>query len=113
MHYFDPARPRLPNGLPAWRDAPNIALPRLIIVPLEEDYECYMVEAMINSSWKHFYTSIYSISLDSVLFKWKSDPEQFAHDYFGVESIQPFTYPTTVSIVAESLPSINPADLGI
>ena len=112
MHYFDPARPRLPNGLPAWCEASSIALPRLIIVPLEVGELNYRIEAMINSSWKSCNT-YGTTSLDALLSRWKLNPEQFAKDYFGVESIQPFTYPTTASIVAENIPSIDPADLGI
>lgn len=108
MHYFDPARPRLPNGLPTWRAAPNISLPRLIIVPLEVGELSYRIEAMINSSWKSF--NIYgTTSLDALLSGWKLDPEQFAKDYFGVESIRAEGAPQ----LTESLPSVNPADLGI
>lgn len=107
MHYFSPSRPRLPNGLPAWLSAPNIALPRLILEPVKHGNYC--ICAMINSSYKYADPAIREISLDKIFQLWILDPEQFAKEYFGVETI----HPTTASMIAEILPSVNPADLGI
>ena len=105
MHYFDPARPRLLNNLPAWLSAPNIALPRLILEPSLSHLP--RICAMINGSWKQ--AGPLDMSLDKVFQLWLLDPEQFAKDYFGVEIIRAEGAPQ----LTESLPSIDPADLGI
>ena len=107
MHYFDPARPRLPNGLPAWLSAPTVALPRLHIIPRKYPEKCTL-ECMINGSWKE-YTVVQGDSLDALLFCWTEDPEAFAKNWFGVETIRAEGAP----MLAESLPSIDPANLGI
>lgn len=37
MSPFDPARPRTAGGVPAWRDAPMLTLPSLVLTPTERE----------------------------------------------------------------------------
>ena len=106
MYLFSPARPRLPNGLPAWLTAPNTALPSPRVVLLPTHYEgkvLFRVEFMLNGSFKTILTQ----SVDKILLEWAYSPEAFALSHFNITADERFGQQMSVQT------NLDPAELGL
>lgn len=96
MTPFDPARPLTPGHVPAWRDAPHLALPSLVLTPTERE-QVWDLKFMFPSSehsgafhWvgKEFSSDISpdgGCELVVFLDSWEWDPEETVKKYFGLE----------------------------
>lgn len=84
--FFDPQRPRLGNGKPAWLTCHMIALPWLDIEPLEESPDgdlWFHVSVFCGSSQAH--ATFPSSALQAFLHNWHNDPEDTMREVFGRE----------------------------
>lgn len=102
MHFFDPKRPRLGNGLPAWLTAPDIALPHCVIYPLPAP-SIFRLQFMINGSWKALITE----NLSEKLAEWVDSPENFSLSHFNCvpekTKVFQFDAPTATAIDLDKL----------
>lgn len=98
MHYLDPARPKLPNDTPAWKDAPLIALPSVWVEPaaggyfdariiLPEDEDASVAGGFIWAE-RHALTGAAILAL---LQSWADDPEMTVALWFARSAPQAST----------------------
>jgi hypothetical protein len=90
MRFWDPRRPRLPNGLPTWLGA-NVALPHIHITPVE-DWDPQLahvgnwvfVEVIVNGRWVGVEVGSPD-KLIELIRAWEEFPEGCLRNVFGAE----------------------------
>lgn len=85
MRIDDPARPKLANGRPAWKDAPQVVLPSITMTPLREAPFCLTVELriIVNNVWKII--EVNSTEILSIVVEWYENPEETTRQRWGCE----------------------------
>lgn len=89
MRISDPARPITASGLPAWANAPDLALPRIAIsyVPSHGWRAEIMVGNLTAFSWKEYrFGGVDPLaSLPALFNDWETDPEETCRIWFLTE----------------------------
>lgn len=89
MHYFDPARPVLPNGLPMYVNASGrgiAALPDVCIEPISVGWRVCLLLCPEPNVGRWFTTEVATwTSLQRLLQEWREDPEAVLRTWFHYE----------------------------
>ncbi len=86
MTPFDEQRPRTPGGAPAWRDAPHLALPSLVLTPTEHEGVWdlkFMFPSQEHSNAFHWIGGAFAMAaLQEFFADWFDGPELAVMEWF-------------------------------
>lgn len=84
MRYFDPARPRGVNKLPVWKDAKQVVLPRINLIPDEEGRWRISLTVPIGDWGFDEASRIVELGeVEEILSDWEADPEGALSKWWG------------------------------
>ena len=90
IRFLDPARARLGNGLPCWRDDPLRALPSLTLRPTARG--TWLVGVMVGGEERGQHWGVVKFcelalgGLEELLAAWAAGPEEALVEWWGVEA---------------------------
>lgn len=101
MRFWSKSRPSLAEGIPSWRDCPDIALPCINVKPLPDGNFRILVMRTEGFSGQWVETSLDSSKLQAFFLAWATDPEATFEEYFHASP------PRSLAHVREELAELN------